>query len=88
MIHISHLEGEEVFGFAKHSVDCFLGVDDKSHRPNYVNFSHPCVAILACQPNIIDDLHVHGSPCVPQNMYPIIFQGGIKFSEIMCGDGL
>jgi hypothetical protein len=72
MIHIFHLEGEEVFGFAKRSVNCSLGVDDKSHRPNYVNFSHPRVAILACQPNTIDNLHVHGSPCVPQSMYPII----------------
>ncbi len=77
-----------MFGFAKCSVDCFLGVDDKSHRPNYVNFFHPCVAILTCQPNTIDDLHVHGLPCVPQSMYLIISQGGIEVSEIMCGDGL
>jgi hypothetical protein len=43
MIHISHLEGEEVFGLAKFNADCFLGVDDKSHKPNYVNFSCPRV---------------------------------------------
>jgi hypothetical protein len=76
-----------VFGFAKRSANCFPRVDDESHRPDYVNFSCPCVAILTCQPNTIKDLHVHGLPHVPQSMYFIFSQGGIKVSEIMCGDG-
>jgi hypothetical protein len=36
----------------------------------------------------VNDLHVHGSPCVAQSLFPIFFQGGIVVNEIMCGDGL
>jgi hypothetical protein len=55
-----HLEGEEVFGFAKCGVDLSLDADDKSHRPNHINFSHPCVVVLACQLSNINDLPVGG----------------------------
>jgi hypothetical protein len=41
MIHISHLEGEKVFGLAKHCANCPHGASGDSHRPNNVNFSHP-----------------------------------------------
>ncbi len=87
-IWILHLEGEEVFGFAKHDVDFLLRVDDESRRPNCINFSHPCVAIFAYQPNSVDNLPVPKSPCVAQSMFPLFFQGGITINEIMCGDGL
>jgi hypothetical protein len=39
MIQISHLKGEEVFGLAKHCVECPHGANGDSHRPNNVNFS-------------------------------------------------
>jgi hypothetical protein len=83
-----HLEGEEVFDSAKRSTNVSPRADDKLHRPNHVNFSHPWVIVPACQPNSVNDLHIHGLPCVAQNMFPILFQGGIMVNEIMCGDGL
>ncbi len=43
-----HLEGEEVFGSSKRSVDFFPKVDDESHRLDHVNFSHPHVVVPAC----------------------------------------
>lgn len=36
-----HLEGEEVFGFAKQLIECPPNVDNDSHFPNHVNFSYP-----------------------------------------------
>jgi hypothetical protein len=53
------LEGEEVFGCAKHNVDYFPGANGKSHKLDHVNFSYPHVAIPTCQPNIAKNLHVH-----------------------------
>jgi len=47
-----------------------------------VNFS---IAIPAFQPIIVDDLHIHGSPSVPQSMYPIFFQGGIMVVRLFIG---
>ncbi len=85
---IPHLEGEEVFGYAKRTTNFSLRADDKLHRPNHVNFSHPHVIIPTCQPNNVDNLHIHGLPCVAQSMFPILSQGGMVVSEIMCGHGL
>jgi hypothetical protein len=62
-----------------------LFLDDESHRLDHVNF---LITILKFQPNIVDELHAHGSPSVPQNMYRIFSQGGIVVSEIIYGDGL
>ncbi len=36
----------------------------------------------------VNDLHIRGSRCVAQSLFPIYFQGGILVNEIMCGDGL
>ncbi len=83
-----HLEGEEVFVFTKCNVDFSLGVNDESHRLDCMNFSYHHVAILTCYPNNVDNLHIHVSPCVTQNMFPILSQGDIVVNEIMCGDGL
>ncbi len=77
-----------MFGSTKCSVNFSLRLDDKSHRPNHVKFFHPRVAIPACQPNIIDNLHIHGSPCVAQNKFPILSQGGVMVNEIMREDDL
>ena len=38
-----HLEGEEVFGSQKRKADMPLGCEQNFHRPDKVNFSHPCV---------------------------------------------
>jgi hypothetical protein len=82
------LEGEEVFGSINHSVDYSPRVDDELHKVDCANFSWLCMAIPTCQLNNIDNLLIHGSPCVPQSMYPIVSPCGIKVNEIMCGDGL
>jgi hypothetical protein len=77
-----------MFGFAKRGADFLPKVDDESHRPDCINFSHPCVVVLTCQPNSVDNLPVPGSSCVAQSKFLIFFQGGITINEIMCGDGL
>jgi hypothetical protein len=38
---LPHLEGEEVFGSAKRFVNYPPSVNEDSHQPNRVNFSHP-----------------------------------------------
>jgi hypothetical protein len=43
-----YLEGEKVFGFAKHGADFSPSADDESQRPNRINFSRPCVVIPIC----------------------------------------
>ncbi len=53
-----------------------------------MNLSCPCVAIPTCQPNNVSGLFVPKSPCVAQNMFPILFQGDVAVSEIMCGGGI
>ncbi len=50
-------------------------------------FSSLC-DLLACQPNSVNNLHIHGLPCVAQSMLSILSQGGIVVNEIMSGDGL
>jgi hypothetical protein len=77
-----------VFGSTKCGVNFSPSADDDLHRPNRLNFFRPHVAILACQPNSVDDLSIPGSPCVAHNMFPILFQGGIMVNEIMRGDGI
>jgi hypothetical protein len=33
-------------------------VNNDSHHPNHVNFSHPRVIVIAVEPNVMDDLHI------------------------------
>jgi len=54
--HTPHLEGEEVFGFAKWHVDYPLGANNDSHRPNHVNFFRPQVTVIATQSNIVGNV--------------------------------
>jgi hypothetical protein len=82
---ILHLEGEEVFGSAKRDVNFSSSANEELHRLNHVNFSHLCVAILACQPNNVNDLSIPKSPCVAQSMFPILFQGGITINRLCVG---
>ncbi len=88
MTLIPHFEGEEVFGSTKCSVDFLPRASNKSHKANNVKISCPHVAIPTYHPNNVNNLHVHASPCVTQNMFSILSQGGIMVSEISCGDGL
>jgi hypothetical protein len=60
--HLPHLEGEEVFGFAKRPIDCPLGTKKHSHHPDHVNFSHPWVSILAHELNFVKDVHIQQPP--------------------------
>jgi hypothetical protein len=39
--HLPHLKGEEVFGSYKRPVNCPLGANNDSHRPDHVNFFRP-----------------------------------------------
>lgn len=39
-----HLEGTEVFGSQKRSPNTLIGADEKTHRPDTVNFSCPRVS--------------------------------------------
>ncbi len=68
-----HLKGEEVFGSAMHSVNFSPRANNELHKPSHVKFSCPHVVVLVYHPNSVDDLHVHGSPCVTQNMFYIFF---------------
>jgi hypothetical protein len=88
MTLIPHLEGEEVFGSTKRSADFLPRANNELHRPKHVKFSCPHVVIPTCHPNSVNNLHIHGSPCVTKNMFFILFQGGIMVNEITCGDGL
>jgi hypothetical protein len=65
------LEGEEVFGFAMHNVNFSPRANNELHRPNHVKFFCLHVVVLACYPNSVNNLHVHGSPCVTQSMFSI-----------------
>ncbi len=73
MTLIPHLEGEEVFSSTKHNSYFSPRVSNELHRPNHVKFSCPRVAIPTCHPNNVNNLHIHGSPCVTQNMFFITF---------------
>ncbi len=77
-----------MFGFAKCNANFLLGMNDESHRLDRVNSFHPCVGVHVCQPNSVNDLSKPGSPCVTQNIFPILFHGGVTINEIMCGDGI
>jgi hypothetical protein len=86
---IPHLQGEKVFGLAKHNTNYFLEVNDESHRPNHINISCPHVVVGPNQPNTMDKMcHIHQLPFNSWTMYPIIFQGGIGVKEIICEDGM
>jgi hypothetical protein len=85
---ILHLEAEEVFGSTKHIAYFLSSAYDESHRLDCFNFSRPRVVVPTCQPNNVDNLSIPKSPCVAQNMFPTLFQGGVTINEIMCGDGI
>ena len=66
-----HLEGAEVFGSRKRKPNLLLGSEHESHRPDKVNFSHPCglgrvtrtrVALAAVEDDVEDQEEVHVLP--------------------------
>jgi hypothetical protein len=65
-----HLDGEEVFGSNMNSVNFSPNANNELHRPDHVIFLILMV-LLTCPPNSVNDLHVHGSPCVTQSMFSI-----------------
>jgi hypothetical protein len=60
--HASHLEGEEVFGFAKQLANYPFGVDHDFHHHDNVNFSRPRITIPVVEPNIVEDVGMHQPP--------------------------
>jgi hypothetical protein len=66
MIHISHLEGEKVFGLAKHCINCPHGANGDSHRPNNVNFSLPAIGS-----NNVQNVPTHPMPFASHYVLPI-----------------
>jgi hypothetical protein len=57
-----HLEGKEVFGFAKQLVNCVLSIHKDSHHFDHMNFFCPQVSVMAIKPNIMEDVHFQQLP--------------------------
>jgi hypothetical protein len=47
MLDMPGMAGEEVFGSSKRKANLPLGVEEESHRPDKVNFSHPRGSVRA-----------------------------------------
>ncbi len=87
MIHISHLEGEKVFGLAKHCVNYPHGANGDSHRPNNVNFSHPWMASPATSSNNVQNVPTHPMPFASHYVLPIFSWGGLEIKDIISING-
>ncbi len=85
--YISHLEGEEVLGFAKQPVDYFLGVDNDYHCPNHVNFSCPQIKFLVVQPNVVENVSMQQPLYGSNACSPLVFQNGLESKENIYVDG-
>ncbi len=85
--HLSHLEGEEVFGSAKRPIDCFPCVEEDSHHLDRTNFFRPRVFVLVTEPDIVEDVHVQQPPFGSSDLLPLLFQSGLKLKENICVDG-
>jgi hypothetical protein len=70
--HTPHLEGEEVFGFAKQHADCLLGVENDFHRLDCVNFSHPRIIVPIAQPNVVGNVGMQQPPCGSSACSPLV----------------
>jgi hypothetical protein len=56
--HLSHLEGKDIFGYAKQLANCPPNANKDSHHPNHVNFSHPRITIPTVEPNMVEDIFI------------------------------
>jgi len=68
----------KAFNSAKWSIDCFPRENVDSDRLDHVNFFHLCVSIPPCQPNSVNNLHVHRLPCSSHNMLFKVSKGGLE----------
>jgi hypothetical protein len=84
---VSHLEKEEVFGFAKWPTNCPPSVDNDFHCPHHVNLSSPRIAILAVQPNIVRDVSMQQPPFGSSLFLPLVSWGGLELKESICVHG-
>jgi hypothetical protein len=82
-----HLEGEEVFGFAKQPIDYPPSVDNDYHHFDHVDFSHLRVTILIVQPNVVGNEGMQQLPCCSSVWLPLVSRGGLKLKENVCVDG-
>ncbi len=85
--HLLHLQGEEVFRFAKWHVDCPLSAIKDSHHPYCVNLSSPQVSIIAIKLDIMEDVQVQQPPFGYSDLLPFLSWGGLKLKENICVDG-
>jgi hypothetical protein len=83
-----HNMDSKAFNSARWNIDCFPRENVDLDRLNHVNFFDLCVSIPPCQPNNVDNLHVHRSPCSSHNMLFKVFKDGLKNIKIICGDGM
>ncbi len=70
--HLSHLEGEEVFGSSKRSTNCPPNIDNDSQCPNHVNFSRPQVTIPTVE-HIVDHVPMQQLPSSSNKLLPLVF---------------
>jgi hypothetical protein len=82
---ITHMEGEEIFGFCKQKFNLHLRSKGDSHRHNCVNFFHPHVNAQ------IEKLHVQ-IECliwsIDQYKVMDITNGSVEVLEISCENGM
>ncbi len=78
----------KAFNSAMWSIDYFPRANVDLDRLDHVNFFHLHVSIPPCQPNSVDNLHVHRLTCSSHNMLFRVSEGGLKKMEIICGDGM
>jgi hypothetical protein len=53
---ILHLEGEEVFGSTKESINSLPSAKNDFHHFNRVNLFHPKVTVPIAQPNVVGNV--------------------------------
>jgi hypothetical protein len=82
MIDILHLEGEKVFGLAKHCANCLHGENGDSHRPNNESFFHPWLASPATSSNNVQNVPTHPTPFASHYILPIFSWSGLELKEI------
>ncbi len=81
---LPRLKGEEVFGSSQQLVDCPLGINNDSHCPNHVNFSHPWIIVLIAKPNIVNNVHMQQPPSSSSKLLPLVSRGGLELKESVC----
>jgi hypothetical protein len=68
-----HLEGEEVFGFAKKPANYPPSAENDSHHHDRVNFFHPQVIVIVTPPNVVRNVGMQQPPYGSNACSPLIF---------------